>query len=64
MKRVAPLAILFAALIEFALERARFDLWVATAALLALLWNLLGRGLRSRVGPQKHDHNVVSTDRR
>jgi hypothetical protein len=28
MTRIASLSILFAALIEFAIERARFDLWI------------------------------------
>jgi hypothetical protein len=36
MKRITCLSILFAALIEFAIERARFDLWVATAAIVTL----------------------------
>ena len=30
MKRIAFLSTLFAALIEFAIERARFDLWIVT----------------------------------
>jgi hypothetical protein len=28
MRRITSLSILFAALIEFAIERARFDLWI------------------------------------
>jgi hypothetical protein len=47
MKRIASLSILFAALIEFAIEHARFDLWIATAAIVTLLWNLVGRALRA-----------------
>ena len=47
MRRITSLSILFAALIEFGIERARFDLWIATAAIVTLLWNLLGRVLRS-----------------
>ena len=43
MKRIASLAILFVALVEFAIERARFDLWIITAAAAALLWNILAR---------------------
>ncbi len=39
MKRIVSLSILFAALIEFAIERARFDLWiVAVVAIVTLLW--------------------------
>ena len=46
MKRIAFLSILFAALIEFAIERARFDLWiVAVVAIVTLLWNVAGRAL-------------------
>ena len=37
MTRIASLSVLFAALIEFAIEWARLDLWIMTAALLALL---------------------------
>ena len=57
MKRIASLAILFVALTEFALERARFDLWIMTAAAASLLWNALGGALRSRLDSQKHDPN-------
>ena len=58
MKRIAPLSILFAALIEFAIERARFDLWiVAVVAIVTLLWNLAGRTLRPDVNSKKHDNN-------
>ena len=58
MKRIAPLSILFAALIEFAIERARFDLWIVTAvAIVTLLWNLVRRALRSHLDSQKHDNN-------
>ena len=39
MKRIASLSILFVALIDFAIERARFDLWIMTAAIAILLWN-------------------------
>jgi hypothetical protein len=54
MKRIAPLSILFAALIEFAIERARFDLWiVAVVAIVTLLWNLAGRTLRPDVNSKK-----------
>jgi hypothetical protein len=42
MRRIAFLSILFAALIEFAIERARFDLWIVIVAMVALLWNLEG----------------------
>jgi hypothetical protein len=46
MKRIASLSIFFAALIEFAIERARFDLWiVALVAIVTLLWNVVGRAL-------------------
>jgi len=58
MKRIAPLSILFAALIEFAIERARFDLWiVAAVAIVTLLWNVVGRTLRPDVNSQKHDND-------
>src|SRR5690349_3699450 len=46
MKRIAFLSILFAALIEFAIERARFDLWIVVIAIVPLLWNPAGRALR------------------
>jgi hypothetical protein len=58
MKRIAFLSILFAALIEFAIERARFDLWIMVVAIVPMLWNVVGRTLRSRVDSQKHDHNA------
>jgi hypothetical protein len=57
--RVASLAILFVALTDFGVERARFDLWIVTAALVALLWNILGR--RFRAESQKHDHTSSMT---
>lgn len=57
MTRIVSLAIIFAALTEFGLERARFDLWIMTAALVTLLWSVLGRARRSRIDSQKHDHN-------
>jgi hypothetical protein len=47
MRRITSLSILFAALIEFVIERARFDLWIATAAIVTLSWNLLRRALRA-----------------
>jgi hypothetical protein len=57
MKRIASLSILFAALIEFAIERARFDLWiVAVVAIVTLPWNVVGRALRSHMGSQKNDN--------
>ncbi|HEY3615969.1 MAG TPA: hypothetical protein VGK96_04095 [Candidatus Sulfotelmatobacter sp.] len=64
MKRITFLSILFAALIEFAIERARFDLWIMTVAMVTLLWNPVGRALRSHVGSQKHDHNVSASQPR
>ena len=63
MTRIASLSILFAALIEFAIERARFDLWIMTLALATLLWNVAGPALRSRVGSQKRDHDVSASRR-
>jgi hypothetical protein len=63
MTRIASLSILFAALIEFAIERARFDLWIVIVAILPLLWSLEGRALRSGVDSQKHDHNVTASRR-
>jgi len=46
MRRITSLSILFAALIEFAIERARLDLWiVAVVAIVTLLWNVAGRTL-------------------
>ena len=63
MKRIALLSILLAALIEFAIERARFDLWIVTVAMVALLWNVAGRALRSGVDSQKHDQNVSASTR-
>jgi glucose dehydrogenase len=58
MKRIASLSILFTALIEFAIERARFDLWiVAVVVIVTLLWNIVERALRFHMDSQKHDHN-------
>jgi hypothetical protein len=58
MKRIASLSILFAALIEFAIERARFDLWiVAVVVIVTLLWNVVGPALRSHMDSPKHDNN-------
>ena len=58
MKRIASLSIFFAALLEFAIERARFDLWiVAVVAIVTLLWNVVGRALRSHMDSKKHDNN-------
>ena len=58
MKRIASLSIFFAALIEFAIERARFDLWiVAIVAIVTLVWNVVGRVLRSHMESQKHDNS-------
>jgi ABC-type dipeptide/oligopeptide/nickel transport system permease subunit len=58
MKRIALLSIFFAALIEFAIERARFDLWIVTVvAIGALVWNGVARTLRSHMESQKHDNN-------
>jgi hypothetical protein len=57
MKRIAPLSILFAALIEFAIERARFDLWiVAVVVIVTLLWNVVALALRCHTDSQKHDN--------
>jgi hypothetical protein len=63
MKRIASLSILFAALIEFAIERARFDLWIMTVAIVTLLWKVAGRALRSPVDSQKHDHKISASRR-
>ena len=58
MKRIASLSISFAALIEFAIERTRFHLWiVAVVAIVTVLWNVVGRALRSHMDSQKHDNN-------
>jgi hypothetical protein len=58
MKRIVSLSIFFAALIEFAIERARFDLWIASVvAIVTLLWNVVGRALRSPMDSQKHDNS-------
>ena len=58
MKRIASLSIFFAALIEFAIERARFDLWiVALVAIVTVLWKVAERALRPRVDPQKDEHS-------
>jgi hypothetical protein len=63
MKRIAVLTIVFAALIEFAIERARFDLWIVIVAIVPLLWSLGERALRSRVDSRKHDRNVSASRR-
>ena len=58
MERIAFLSILFAALIEFAIERARFDLWiVAVVAIVTLLWNVVGRALHFHMDSQKHEES-------
>jgi hypothetical protein len=58
MKRMAFLSILFAALIGFAIERARFDLWiVAVVAIVTLRWNVVGRALRPDVNSKKNDNS-------
>jgi hypothetical protein len=64
MKRIASLSILFAALIEFAIERARFDLWIMTVAMLPLLWNLVWRALGFRMDSHKHGGHVSAASRR
>ena len=62
MKRIASLSIFFVALIEFAIERTRFDLWiVAVVAVMTLLWNVVGRTLRPDVNSKKHDHNASTS---
>jgi hypothetical protein len=62
MKRIASLSIFFAALIEFVIERASFDLWiVAVVAIVTLLWNVVGRTLRPDANSKKHDHNGPTT---
>jgi hypothetical protein len=61
MTRIASLSILFAALIEFAIERARFDLWIVIVAIVPLLWSLGGRALGSRVDSRKHQHDVSAS---
>ena len=58
MKRIAPLTILFAALIEFAIERARFDLWIVTLAVVILLATAAGEALASRAHLRRRDHDV------
>jgi hypothetical protein len=63
VKRIMSLAILFAALIEYAIERARFDLWIVTIAMVTLLWNLVGRALRSRGESQRQDHTVSTSQK-
>jgi hypothetical protein len=58
MKRIASFSILFAALIEVAIARERFELWiVAVVAIVTLLWNVAARALRSNADSQKHDNN-------
>jgi hypothetical protein len=41
VKRIVCLSIFFAALIEFSVERARFDLWIISVAVALLLWDTL-----------------------
>ena len=62
MKRIASLSTPFAALIEFAIERARFDLGI-TVAIVTLLWNVAGGALRSHLDSQNHDHKVSASRR-
>ena len=62
MKRIASLSIFFAALIEFGIERARFDLLiVAAVAIMALLWNVVARAQRPDVDSQKHDRGASAS---
>jgi hypothetical protein len=61
VKRIACLAIFFAALIEFAVERARFDLWIMSVAAVTLLWSAVARTQHARVVSQKHNHNISSS---
>ena len=64
MKRIASLSIFFAALIEFAIDRARFDLWIAAVvAIVTVLWNVAERALRFHLHSQKHG-NSESVSRR
>jgi hypothetical protein len=57
MKRIASLSVFFAALIEFAIESARFDLWiVAVVAIVTLLWSVVERAIRFRMDLQKHNN--------
>jgi hypothetical protein len=60
MKRIASLAILFVAVVEFAIERARFDVWIMTAAVITLVWDVFRRTRRSRTDSQKDDHNALA----
>jgi hypothetical protein len=61
MKRIASLTLLFAALIEFAIEGARFDLWIVIVAMVLVLWNLVIQALCSRMNSHKHDHSVSAS---
>jgi hypothetical protein len=62
MKRIASLSVLFAALIEFAIEPARFDLWIVAVVVIAtLLWNAVRLALRPDVDSEKHDHNASAS---
>jgi hypothetical protein len=60
VKRIASLAILFVALVEFAMERTSFDLWIMTAAAAALLWNILSPS-RLPMPSQKHEKHVLTS---
>ena len=62
MKRIASLSIFFAVLIEFGIERARFDLWiVAAVVIVVLLWNVMAPASRPDVGSQKHDRKASAS---
>jgi hypothetical protein len=60
VKRIASLAMLFVAVIEFVIERAQFDVWIMTAAVLILVWDVVRRTRRSQMASRKHDHNVLA----
>jgi len=60
VKRIASPAILFVALVEFAIERSRFDLWIMTAAA-PLLWSILDWSPRLPEHSRKHDHQVLAS---
>jgi hypothetical protein len=60
VKRIACLAIFFAALLEFAVERARFDLWIMTAAIVPLLWGVVNKTGSPPLASPKPDRDPAS----
>ena len=58
MRRIVPLTFFFAALFDFVVECARFDLWIMAIVLVVLLGSVKGT-LASGVDSQKDDRRAT-----